>query len=400
MKPRLVADGVSKKFCRDLRLGLTYGMRDIGRELAGRGASSGLRPGEFWSLDNVSFELLPGQALAVMGANGAGKTTLLRIVAGLLKPDQGEVRVRGRISALIELGAGLNPLLTGRENIEIAAALQGVGGRALGRLTERVLDFSELEEVVDSPFQSYSTGMRARLAYALATQIDPDILLVDEVLAVGDLAFQRKCFEHLHAFLAGGGALLLVSHNPYQTQAICRSGLLLDRGRVAFQGSAVDTVHHILQSLPEDEPPAADEGGTGPVRISGLALAGEGGGAVAARAPLRLTLSCTAEAPVEIVWGFSIWSSDNNVCISSAYDMRPRRLGEGPAELGCTVADPRLVGGRYRVRGTIVDHATLQPLAVHGQERGVALDVPTEPDLVRNAQLRQGQLVEIDVDWD
>jgi ABC-type polysaccharide/polyol phosphate transport system ATPase subunit len=400
MTPRLAVERVSKKFCRDLRADLAYGVRDIGRELIGRGGGArSLRPGEFWSLDDVSFVLAAGEALAVMGANGAGKTTLLRIVAGLLKPDSGEVRVRGRLSALIELGAGLNPLLTGRENIEIAAALQGITGRELRRLTDRVLDFSELEEVVDAPFQSYSTGMRARLAYALATQTGPDILLVDEVLAVGDIAFQRKCFEQLHAFLAAGGALLLVSHNPYQTQAICRQGLLLDRGRAVFRGSAVETVHRVVQALPE-----AGEGGEeppiGPVRIHSLRFSGEGGGPVAARVPLRLALTCTAESAVEVVWGFSIWSDDNCVCISSAYDMRPRRLDEGAAELGCTIADPRLVGGRYRVRAMIVERKTLQPVAVHGHARGIPLDVPTAPDLVRNAQLRQGQLVEIDVDWD
>jgi lipopolysaccharide transport system ATP-binding protein len=398
MKPRLAADRLAKKFCRDTRSALAYGVRDIAAELVGRGGARGLRPGEFWSLDDLSFELEAGEALAVMGANGAGKTTLLRVVAGLLKPDAGEVRVRGRLSALIELGAGLNPMLTGRENIEVAAALQGVTGRALAGLTERVLDFSELEEVVDAPFQSYSTGMRARLAYALATQAEPDILLVDEVLAVGDLAFQRKCFEHLHAFLGRGGALLLVSHNPYQAQAICRRGLLLDRGRVAFRGSAVETVHQIVQALPEEEP-AGEDSRIGPVRIHGLRFQDGSGGPVAGRAPLRLTLNCTAERPIEIVWGFSIWSADNIVCISSAYDMRPRRLA-GPAELGCTIADPRLVGGRYRVRAMVVDHATLQPVAVHGHERGIPLDVPTQPDLVRNAQLRQGQLVEIDVAWD
>jgi lipopolysaccharide transport system ATP-binding protein len=400
MIPRLEAERLSKKFCRDLRSSLAYGVRDIARELIGRsGAAGSLRPGEFWSLDDVSFQLSAGEAVAIMGPNGAGKTTLLRIIAGLLKPDSGEIRVRGRISALIELGTGLNPLLSGRENIEIAAALQGVTGRALAGLTERVLDFAELEEVIDAPFQSYSTGMRARLAYAIATQLEPDILLVDEVLAVGDLAFQRKCFEHLHGFLAGGGALLLVSHNPYQTQAICRRGLLLDHGRVVFRGSAVETVHRALQDLPDDEPESPNQQ-IGPVRIEALRFSGEGGGPVGARSPLRLALSCTAERPIEIVWGFSLWSADNLVCISSAYDMRPRTLEAGPAELGCTVADPRLAGGRYRVRAMVVDRITLQPVALYGHERGVALDVPTEPDLVRNAQLHQGQLVEIDVDWD
>jgi ABC-type polysaccharide/polyol phosphate transport system ATPase subunit len=400
MTARLTVTNLSKKFCRDARTAAGYALRDIGGELAGRdGRQAALRAGEFWSLDDVSFELAAGEALAVLGANGAGKTTLLRIVAGLLKPDAGEVKVRGRLSALVELGAGLNPLLTARENIEIAAVVQGIGGAGLSSFMDQVVDFSELSEALDAPAQSYSTGMRARLAYALATQIDPDILLVDEVLAVGDLAFQRKCFQHLHGFLNRGGALLFVSHNPYQTQAICRRGLLLDRGRMVFEGSAVEAVHQVLERGRRAEQ-AGEDRAIGPVRIHEAVIAAADGGPVSGRGAVRLTLHCTVDAAIETVWGFSIWSPDNTVCIASAYDMRPRALSPGPVELSCTLADPRLAGGRYRLRAMVVERETLQPVALHGHERIVAFDVPTSPDLVRNAQLSDGQLIEVDVAWD
>ena len=242
---------LSKKYCHELRRGLWYGVRDIAREIIPRRGEAGLRPGEFWALDDVSFEVRRGESLAITGANGAGKSTLLKILYGILKPDRGEVRVSGRVEALIELGAGFNPVLTGRENVRVGAALHGLNARETAALMERVLDFSELGAFVDDPVQSYSSGMKARLAYALAANLDPDVLLVDEVLAVGDFAFQRKCVRHMQSYLAGGGALLFVSHNMYQMQAICERGFLLDHGRLTFEGSAVEMLNR-LHELRDD----------------------------------------------------------------------------------------------------------------------------------------------------
>ena len=184
---------VSKKYAQQLRRSLWYGARDIARELVPFGSNeSPLRPGEFWALDDVSFELERGSSLAVVGGNGAGKSTLLKILYGLLKPDRGEVRVRGRMEALLELGTGFNPLLSGRENVGVGAALHGFDGRQTSALLERVIDFAELGEFIDAPLQAYSTGMKTRLAYALSANLEPDVLLVDEVLAVGDVAFQDR----------------------------------------------------------------------------------------------------------------------------------------------------------------------------------------------------------------
>lgn len=213
----LSVSNLSKKYCGDLKKALFYGLGDIAGEMSGRQWWAGrLRPGEFWALDDISFDVRRGEAVAVIGRNGAGKSTLLRVIYGLLKPDMGQVRIAGRSEAIIELGTGFNPLLTGRENIEVGASLHGLDPDATGRLLEAVIDFAELAEFIDAPLLSYSSGMKARLAYSLAAHLGPDLLLVDEALAVGDLAFQHKCIRHMRQFVQGGGSLLLVSHNVQQ----------------------------------------------------------------------------------------------------------------------------------------------------------------------------------------
>ena len=399
MPQRLIGiEGLSKKFSRQGARTGDHGLRDIARALLAQPASRTLRPGEFWSLDDVSLELRAGEALAVLGGNGAGKSTLLKIIAGLLKPDAGEVSVSGAVSSLLDLGANLEPLLTGRENIEQAAALHGLGAKQVGVFLERVLSFAELSEFADARLQTYSTGMRARLGYAIGTQIRPDILLVDEVLAVGDMAFQRKCIDHMRRFLAEGGGLILVSHNPYQTQAVCSRGIVLDRGRLAFAGTAIDAVHHVVKPAPGTRYAADPQ--IGAVRIADYSFAAESGGPLHHGASCRLRLSCHAEEPLDILWGFSIWSEDGWVCVTTAYDLEPRQVPPGDFELTCRLPHLSLAGGVYLVRATVIDRSTSQLLATMGHVGGGApVEVLTEPSLVTNAQLAQRQLVEIDVEW-
>jgi ABC-type polysaccharide/polyol phosphate transport system ATPase subunit len=239
--------GLSKKFAKQLRHSLAYGLRDIAHELVPSRRVGTLRAGEFWAVDDVSFDVRPGESLAIVGNNGAGKSTLLKMLFGLIKPDRGEIRISGRTEAIIELGTGFSGLLSGRENIEAGAALHGLSRRRTQNLIDQVIDFAGIEEFIDAPVQSYSSGMKARLSYALSAQLNPDLLLVDEVLAVGDLAFQRKCVSHMRSYLEQGGALLLVSHNTYQIQAVCRRGMMLDQGRTVFAGSAVDTLDHMFE---------------------------------------------------------------------------------------------------------------------------------------------------------
>ncbi len=179
-------EDVSKKFCRNLRRSLWYGLQDTAADLLGRGESSAsLRPEEFWAVDDVSFSLKRGECLGLVGRNGAGKTTLLKMLNGLIKPDKGRIEIRGRVGALIALGAGFNPILTGRENVYVNGAVLGLSKREISERIDEIIDFAEIGDFIEAPVQSYSSGMQVRLGFAVATAMKPDVLLLDEVLAVG-----------------------------------------------------------------------------------------------------------------------------------------------------------------------------------------------------------------------
>lgn len=231
------AQGVSKKFCRDLRTSLWYGMQDIAAEiLPGRNDEERhavLRPGEFWAVDDVSFELRRGECLGLIGRNGAGKTTLLRMLNGLIKPDKGRIEVRGRVSALIALGAGFNPILSGRENIYVSAAVLGLSKRETDARIEEIIEFAELGEFIDAPVQSYSSGMSVRLGFAVSTTLEPDVLILDEVLAVGDAGFRHKCYHRINKLMARA-AVIFVSHSMDYIAYISTRVGVMRRGRAEF----------------------------------------------------------------------------------------------------------------------------------------------------------------------
>jgi lipopolysaccharide transport system ATP-binding protein len=207
------------------------------RELVGLpSAASGGRKGEFFAVENLSFSVEKGECLGVIGPNGAGKTTLLRLINGLIKPDLGVLRVHGRVGGLIALGAGFNPVLTGRENIYINAAVLGLSKRQTDDVLDDIIDFSEIREFIDAPVQSYSSGMLVRLGFSVAVHLDPDVLLIDEVLAVGDAGFRGKCYNKVDE-LRGDKAVLLVSHNMEHIGRVCDRVLVLDRGQAAYCGA-------------------------------------------------------------------------------------------------------------------------------------------------------------------
>lgn len=242
-------EGVSKKFCRDLKKSLWYGFKDIVNELipsarAAEGHST-LRAAEFWSVKNVSFELRRGECLGLIGRNGAGKTTLLKMLNGLIKPDQGRIEIRGRIGALIALGAGFNPILTGRENIYVNASVLGLSKREIEDKLEEIIEFAEIGEFIDSPVQTYSSGMQVRLGFAVATALEPDVLLLDEVLAIGDAAFRSKCYHRIGKLLRKC-AVIFVSHDSVQTSRICDFCLYLKNGEMLALGRTQDVLGEYL----------------------------------------------------------------------------------------------------------------------------------------------------------
>ncbi len=198
------------------------------------------REERFYALKHVSFTVEHGESLAVIGRNGAGKSTLLGLVAGLSKPDSGTVSVTGRLAPLLELGSGFHPDLTGRENVRLNAALLGLSRKRAGEAFESIVEFSGISEFIDEPLRTYSTGMVMRLAFSVAINIDPEILLIDEVLAVGDAAFQAKCFERLRAFRDSGKTLLCVSHASAIVSQLCDRALWLDHGELIMTGSVSD----------------------------------------------------------------------------------------------------------------------------------------------------------------
>jgi lipopolysaccharide transport system ATP-binding protein len=196
----------------------------------------------FYALKNISFAVEPGEGMAVVGANGAGKSTLLGLVAGLARPDTGTVHVNGRIAALLELGSGFHPDLTGAENVRVNAALLGLSRRHTSEIFDEIVDFSGIGEFIDEPLRTYSSGMVMRLAFSVAINMDPEILLVDEVLAVGDSAFQEKCFERLRQFRNAGKTLLCVSHSAAMVREMCDRAIWLDHGELMLSGAIGDVI--------------------------------------------------------------------------------------------------------------------------------------------------------------
>jgi lipopolysaccharide transport system ATP-binding protein len=196
-----------------------------------------LRPLErYWALFDVSFSVPPGRMVGVVGGNGAGKSTLLRLLGGVSQPDTGELIVRGRIGALLDLGAGFHPDLTGRENVYVSGVIGGLTRREVARRFDEIVAFAELEQTIDDPLRTYSSGMQMRLAFAVATHIEPELLLIDEVLAVGDLAFQRKCLDRILHFRNQGCTIMLVTHDPQLVQRFCDDALWLRSGRLIAYG--------------------------------------------------------------------------------------------------------------------------------------------------------------------
>lgn len=224
-------EGVGKRFCKDLKRSLFYGVQDVFNDLRGKGLdASELRKREFWANDGISFELRRGECLGLIGRNGAGKTTLLKMLNGLIKPDKGRIEIKGRVGALIALGAGFNPILTGRENVYVSASVYGLTKKEIDEKYDEIVEFAELEDFMESPVQNYSSGMKVRLGFAVATVFEPDLLLLDEVLAVGDSNFRAKCLVRVSDLLTRT-AVIFVSHQESQVNRICDSVLWLVKGQ-------------------------------------------------------------------------------------------------------------------------------------------------------------------------
>jgi ABC-type polysaccharide/polyol phosphate transport system ATPase subunit len=243
----LRVDNVSKRFA----LGEMHdSLRDLIPGLAarvtGRRRTSARNP-DFWALRDVNLELHRGEAVGIIGANGAGKSTMLKLITGIMEPTSGQIEVKGRLSALIEVGAGFHPDLTGRENIYLNGSILGMKPAEIDRKFDAIVEFSGLADFIDTPVKRYSTGMFARLGFSVAAHVDPDILIVDEVLSVGDVVFQNRCLERMNEILRSGATVIFVSHNLRAIAELCPRSILLEHGQVAAAGSSREVMNTYLE---------------------------------------------------------------------------------------------------------------------------------------------------------
>jgi ABC-type polysaccharide/polyol phosphate transport system ATPase subunit len=373
-RPAIAAEGLTKLY---RRAAPGFRLRTLKSALLEGSLTHGLRPEEaITALDDVSFAVRRGEAFGVVGGNGSGKSTLLKVVARILKPTAGRLEVEGRVSALIELGAGFHPEISGRENIFINGAVLGLSRAEIQRRYEAIVEFSGLEDFIAEPVKNYSSGMYVRLGFAVAVHTDPDVLLVDEVLAVGDEAFAHRCLRRIEEMLAQGKTILLVSHALDLVETLCDRVLWLDQGRVGLIGEprrvidayrlavaeAEGEAHHEERieaaSAEADDAEAAGEvlrWGSGEAEIMGARLVDAGGQErhhFASGEEVRIEIRARAARPLaDFVFGVAISTPRGVECFGTNTDLEgwePRRLsGEATATLVCPAL--RLAAGEYLV---------------------------------------------------
>lgn len=244
---------VSKKFCKHLRRSMAYGIGDLSKNLFGiKPDSTQLRKSEFWAVNDISFELRRSEVLGLIGANGSGKSTILRLLAGILPPDAGEISVRGRVGALIAIGAGFHPHMTARENIYLNGTILGMTREEIDSKFEDIVDFAEIGDFLEAPVSTYSSGMRVRLGFSIAAYMEPDVAFIDEVLAVGDFAFRQKCSARINE-IRNKAAVILVSHNMRDILMLCTRTIVMDKGKVVCQGAPEEAVNYYIDMMNVEE---------------------------------------------------------------------------------------------------------------------------------------------------
>jgi ABC-type polysaccharide/polyol phosphate transport system ATPase subunit len=332
-----------------------------------------VRPTEIWAVRDVNLKIEPGQSVAFVGRNGSGKTTLLRLLAGIFAPTEGRLEVDGTIGSLLELGAGFHPDFTGRENVYLSASIYGLPRRAVDERLEEIIAFSELEDFIDLPVRTYSSGMYMRLGFAIAAHIEADVLLLDEVFAVGDEAFQRKCVDRVLKFREQGGTVCFVSHDAAAVERLCERAVLLTHGRVEYDGETEEALrrYHALlaaEESPEELRAGLREWGSGEVRVTDARVENVDG--VSAGEPLVVRVRLQVVEPVEAPrLSLELRDSTGALLGSSAIDLdevgwdgtvgerglrfkaAPLPLGEGRFQLGITLTDRAGTRRYHRIDG-------------------------------------------------
>ena len=378
--PLLRLDAIGKDYAKvDSRGGKLRLVWDLWR---GHGASHFLR-----ALDDISFRLERGESLGIIGENGAGKSTLLKIICSVIKPTRGAIAVNGRVGALLELGSGFHPEYTGLANIELAAALLGLSRNEIASKREEIVEFADLGDHIGEPIKHYSSGMVVRLGFAVATALSPDILITDEVLAVGDESFQKKCIAWIERYLADGGSLLMCSHSMYHIQKLCRSALWLKDGKAERYGDASEVTqaylaYHEEKGAKAKQPlarPAAESAGI--YAVTSLKL--EPGEIIDQGDTLTVrgdVFTPDGRTPVILV---GVVRADGTPVYGVATDMdgvAPCRVGNDLFTFSLTLPALALLPGKYFVRAHALDPEGVRlfdhverSLVVHGQSRELGL---------------------------
>ena len=287
-----------------------------------------LAPQEFWVLNDISFDVKKGETLGIIGHNGAGKSTMLKHLSGIMVPTRGTIEVNGRLSALIEVGAGFHPDLTGRENVFLNGVILGMTRAEIRRKFDEIVDFAGLQEFIDTPVKRYSSGMFARLGFSVAAHLEPDILVIDEVLSVGDFAFQRKGIEKMRSIAKSGATVIFVSHNLHAVAEFCERGILLERGRIVVDGPTDQVVRRYLDTAVIH----SERQTRGPVRLLGTRIAGTDGetGSFQAGTKARVTVEIESVAPAEkVAVIIQLFNSD----FYDVFHTSTQRLGYPPISL-------------------------------------------------------------------
>jgi ABC-type polysaccharide/polyol phosphate transport system ATPase subunit len=322
------------------------------------------RATDVWALKDVSFSVEPGSAVGLVGRNGSGKTTLLRLMSGIVKPTSGRVEVGGRIATLLELGAGFHPDFTGRENVFLNGSILGLPRAKVREHLDEIVAFAGLESFIDLPVRTYSSGMYMRLGFAIASHLEADVLLLDEVFAVGDEAFQRKCFGKIFDFKRRGGTIVFVSHDASAVERLCQRAVLLQRGEVAFDGQTHDAIVEYHRQLadernPEEREAGLREWGSGEARIASARLlgpAGEERQQFAAGDPMTLRVELAAAEPLPPPRLTYELRSDAGVLLAGGVeDTEPLGWDDTGCVVRFDVAELPLADGRFRLQLGLAD---------------------------------------------
>lgn len=362
---------VSKKYCKSLKRSMLYGIKDIGRNMLGLSSHSDkLRSSEFWAVDDISFELKKGETLGIIGPNGSGKTTLLKMLNGIFWPDKGKITVKGRVGALIEVGAGFHPLLTGRENVYINAAILGMTKEEVDEKFDSIVEFADIGDFIDSPVKFYSSGMFVRLGFAVAVHCEPDILLVDEVLAVGDKEFNIKCYQKMHEIKKRGATVILVSHNEYTIREQTKNCLYIHDGKTRFLGPSEEGISLYIKEIYEhksrksltlseiDKPQSLNK-----AEIVTLKLF-DGDRKeidfIESGQEVNIVLECIIKEEFEPIFGVTFYSDDGfTYSVNSEYeDVQIDKISTGSLQVEICIPQFHLPTNRYLCSVTISEETT------------------------------------------